>query len=62
MIVTTTCKGCGVEFVGEDEDDLVRQVQAHVVEAHGHTPAPEQVREVIRRRSEDGVRKTQQRT
>lgn len=56
MIVTTTCKGCGLEFVGKDEDDLVTQVQAHVAEAHAHTPSREQVREVIRKRAEDAAR------
>ena len=52
MSVTTTCKGCGIEFVGKDEEDLVTQVQAHVAEAHAHahTPSREHVREVIRKR------------
>ena len=52
MSVTATCKGCGVEFVGEDEEDLVTQVQVHIAEAHahGHTPSRDQVREVIRMR------------
>jgi predicted small metal-binding protein len=54
MSVSTTCKGCGLEFVGKDEDDLVTQVQAHIAEAHarGHAPSREQVCEVIRKRSE----------
>ena len=53
MSVSTTCKGCGLEFVGKDEEDLVTQVQAHIAaaHAHGHAPSREQVREVIRRRS-----------
>jgi hypothetical protein len=52
MSVTTTCKGCGLKFVGKDEEDLVTQVQAHIAEAHahGHTPSRDQVREVVRKR------------
>jgi predicted small metal-binding protein len=52
-MVKTTCKGCGIEFVAPDEEDLVTQVQAHVaaVHAHGHTPTREQVLAVIRKRS-----------
>ena len=51
--ITTVCKGCGIEFTGKDEDDLVRQVQAHIAEAHptGHAPSREQVLAVIRARS-----------
>jgi predicted small metal-binding protein len=54
MSVSTTCKGCGLEFVGKDEEDLVTQVQAHIAEAHahGHAPSRDQVREVIRKRWE----------
>ena len=56
MTVTTTCKGCGLEFVGKDEADLVTQVQAHIAEAHahGHAPSRDQVREVIRKRQRRG--------
>jgi predicted small metal-binding protein len=52
-MLTTNCKGCGLEFVAPDEDDLVAQVQAHIaaVHAHGHTPTREQVLAVIRKRS-----------
>ena len=52
MSVSTTCKGCGLEFVGKDEEDLVTQVQVHIAEAHahGHAPSRDQVREVIRKR------------
>ena len=54
MDLTTTCKGCGVEFRAATEDELVDQVQAHIAERHarGHSPSREQVREVIRQRAE----------
>ena len=53
VAITTTCKGCGLEFTGEDEDDLVTQVQAHVAAVHaaGHSPSREQVLAVIRVRA-----------
>jgi predicted small metal-binding protein len=51
-VIATTCKGCGLEFVAETEDELVTDVQAHIAEAHakGHSPTREQVLAVIRRR------------
>ena len=50
--MSTTCKGCGLEFTGEDEEDLVTQVQAHIAEAHaaGHSPSRDEVLAVIRGR------------
>jgi predicted small metal-binding protein len=56
MAITTTCKGCGLEFTGKDEDDLVTQVQAHIASVHAaaHSPSREQVLAVIHAR---GVRK-----
>jgi predicted small metal-binding protein len=52
MTISTTCKGCGVELVATDEDELVSKVQAHLAEAHpgGHRPSREQVLSVIRAR------------
>jgi predicted small metal-binding protein len=49
-MVTTTCKGCGLELSAEDEDALVSEVQAHLAEAHpgGHSPSEDQIRSVIR--------------
>jgi Protein of unknown function (DUF1059) len=29
-------KGCGVEVWGEDEDDLVTQMQAHIAAVHAN--------------------------
>lgn len=57
MAISTTCKGCWLELIAEDEDELVSQVHAHLAEAHagGHTPSREQVRAVIRAR---GVRES----
>ena len=57
MPVSTTCKACGVEFVADDEDGLVTQVQAHIAEAHdrGHSPTREQILAVIRRRQGHGA-------
>ena len=51
-MVTTTCKGCGLELAAETEDELVTQVQAHIAEAHasGHSPSRQQVLAVIRKR------------
>ena len=51
-MVTTTCKGCGLEIQAETEDDLVTRVQAHIADAHahGHSPTREQVLAVIRSR------------
>ena len=53
MTISTTCKGCGLEFTGADEDDLVAQVQSHIAEAHagGHAPSREQVLAVVRARA-----------
>ena len=52
MTVTTKCKGCGVEFTADDEEELVEMVRAHLVDAHpsGHSPSREQVLAVIRAR------------
>lgn len=53
MTVSTTCRGCGVEITGADEEDLISKVQAHLAEAHpgGHSPSREQVRSVLRTRA-----------
>lgn len=53
-MISTTCKGCGIEITGSDEDDLVAQVQSHIgaVHAAGHAPSREQVLAVIRARSD----------
>lgn len=53
VTISTTCKGCGVELVAEDEDALVGVVQSHLAEAHasGHRPSREQVLSVIRARA-----------
>lgn len=50
-MISTTCKGCGLVFEAETEDELVTQVQAHIADAHahGHTPTREQVLDVIRK-------------
>jgi Protein of unknown function (DUF1059) len=50
----TACKGCGIEFHAATEDELIDQVQAHITERHtgGHLPSREQVRAVMRARSE----------
>jgi predicted small metal-binding protein len=52
MSITTTCKGCGMEFAAEDEDQLADKVLAHVKEVHqhGHTPTRERILTVIRKR------------
>ncbi len=52
MTISTTCKGCGLELAGKDENELASKVQAHLTEAHpgGHTPSREQVLSVIRAR------------
>jgi predicted small metal-binding protein len=57
VAVSTTCKGCGIEFTAEDEDELATQVQAHIAEAHasGHAPTKEQVLAVIRARQQSGA-------
>ncbi len=49
----TKCKGCGVELVADDEEQLIDKVQAHIAKAHGggHAPTREQVRAVIRSRT-----------
>ena len=53
MSLTTTCKGCGIELEGVDEDDLVIQVQRHLDEVHpGHRPTRDQIRDVIRKRAD----------
>jgi predicted small metal-binding protein len=54
MTVTTSCKGCGIEFTAEDEDTLATQLAAHLREAHpgGHSPSHEQILAVIRARTE----------
>jgi predicted small metal-binding protein len=51
-MVTTHCKGCGIEISAATEDDLVAEVQKHISEAHpqGHAPSREQVLAVIRKR------------
>ena len=52
MTISTTCNGCELELIAEDEDELILQVQAHLAEAPagGHSPSHEQVRAVIRAR------------
>jgi hypothetical protein len=56
MTISTTCKGWGIEITGEDEDDLVAQVQRHLAAVHpsGHSPSREQVLAVIRARAVSG--------
>ncbi len=51
-MVSTRCKGCGIDLEAEGEDELVTIVQAHIAEAHarGHTPTRDQVLAVIRKR------------
>lgn len=51
-MLTTTCKGCGLTLAGEDEDQLVSAVSAHLAAVHpgGHAPTREQVLSVIRSR------------
>jgi predicted small metal-binding protein len=51
MSISTMCKGCGVGFVADDEDELAGKVLAHVAEVHkrGHTPTREQILAVIRK-------------
>lgn len=53
MSVSTTCKGCGVEFTAENEEGLADQVLAHIAEAHdhGHTPTRDQILAIIRKRN-----------
>jgi hypothetical protein len=52
MTVSTSCKGCGVEFTADDDNGLASQLAAHLAEAHpgGHTPSHEQILSVIRAR------------
>lgn len=54
-MLTTTCKGCGIEMVADDEEHLVSAVQEHLADAHGgaHRPSREQVLAVIRKRIDD---------
>ena len=54
MTMTTACKGCGIKLSGENEDELVLAVQAHVAEAQaaGHSPSRDQVLKVIRSRGD----------
>ena len=51
-MLTTTCKGCGIELSGATEDELVSAVLAHLETAHakGHEPSREQVLSIIRKR------------
>jgi predicted small metal-binding protein len=55
--VTTSCRGCGIEFSAPDDEGLADQVIAHIAEAHdrGHRPTVEQVLSIIRsRRDREG--------
>jgi len=54
MALSLTCKSCKMAVTGEDEDELVVNVQQHV-RAHGrahgvmHTPSREQVLRRLRK-------------
>lgn len=52
MSVSTTCKGCGVEFTAQDGDGLADQMLEHINAAHTHSPTREQVLAIIRKRLE----------
>ena len=51
MLMEVTCR-CGWTCRGT-EDDVIAQVQAHGVEAHGVTTTPDEVRAIWRPVSED---------
>jgi predicted small metal-binding protein len=53
--VVTKCKGCGIELVAPDEEQLIDEVQAHIAEAHphGHAPTRDHIRAVIRSRNDE---------
>ena len=52
MTVTTSCKGCGLQFTAEDDERLADLLVDHIAQAHahGHAPTREQVLAVIRSR------------
>ncbi|AVH54699.1 MULTISPECIES: hypothetical protein [Streptomyces] len=55
MTISITCTNCHQEITGQDEDDLVPRVQAHVADharaqGHEHTPTREQILTRLRRR------------
>jgi predicted small metal-binding protein len=48
------CPPCGTVIRGENEEQLIEDVQAHAKQFHGHLPTREEVRSAVRPVHESG--------
>ncbi len=56
-MISLTCKGCKTVITGRDEDELVTELQRHIIDDHtnsSHIPTREQILAILHRRGGDG--------
>ena len=56
MSISLTCKGCKTVITGRDEDELVAQLQHHIIDDHNssHSPTREQILAILHRQRGGG--------